>query len=82
MVQDGADLFNDTHLRERGFLQVIDHPLTGAVEYPTVPLRLWDTPGRLDWWRTMGQDNGYVFREILGMSGAEVEALEKAGILK
>ena len=81
-VQDGADLFNDTHLRERGFLQVIDHPLTGAVEYPTVPLRLWDTPGRLDWWRTMGQDNGYVFREILGMSGAEVEALEKAGILK
>ena len=81
-VQDGADLFSDPHLRARSFLQVVDHPLTGAIEYPDVPMRLWETPGRLKWWRTMGQDNGYVFGEILGMSEMEIAALQEAGVLK
>ena len=81
-VQDGADLFDDPHLRARSFLQVVDHPLTGAIEYPEVPMRLWETPGRLEWWRTMGEDNGYVFREILGMSEMEIAALQEAGVLK
>ena len=81
-VQDGADLFADPHLRARSFLHVVDHPLTGAIEYPEVPMRLWETPGRLEWWRTMGQDNGYVFGEILGMSEAEIAALQEAGVLK
>ena len=81
-VQDGADLFADPHLRARGFLQIVDHPLTGAIEYPEVPTRLWETPGRLEWWRTMGQDNGYVLGEILGMSEAEIFALQQAGVLK
>ncbi len=81
-VQDGADLFADPHLRARSFLQVVDHPLTGAIEYPEVPMRLWETPGCLEWWRTMGQDNGYVFGEILGMSEMEIAALQEAGVLK
>ena len=82
VVQDGADLFGDPHLRSRGFMKTIEHPLTEAVEYPDVPLRLRETPGRLEWWHTMGQDNGYVFGEILGMSAAEIASLREAGALK
>ncbi len=81
-VQDGADLFADAHLRARGFMKTVEHPSTGAIEYPDVPLRLWESPGRLDWWHEMGQDNGYVFGEILGMGEAEIAALEEAGVLK
>ena len=82
LVQDGKDLFRDPHLRARGFMKAIDHPLTGAVEYPDVPLRLWETPGRLEWWHGMGEDNGYVFGGILGMGEAEIASLREAGVLK
>ena len=81
-VQDGADLFGDQHLRERGFMKTISHPLTGAIEYPDVPLRLWESPSSLGWWHTMGEDNGYVFGDILGMSESEIVSLQKAGVLK
>ncbi len=82
VVQDGADLFADRHLRARGFMNSIDHPMTGAIEYPGVPIRLWETPGRLDWWHEMGQDNRYVFEEILGMSELEIAGLKGAGVLR
>ena len=81
-VQDGEDLFSDPHLRARGFVNPINHPSTGAIEYPEVPVRLWEAPGRLEWWRTMGQDNGYVFGEILGMSESEIASLQETGVLK
>ena len=81
-VQDGKDLFNDRHLRARGFMNTVEHPLTGAIEYPDVPLRLWESPGSLGWWHTMGEDNGYVFGEIMGMSEGEIASLQEAGVLK
>ena len=81
-VQDGKDLFADPHLRTRGFVNPIDHPSTGSIEYPEAPVRLWETPGRLDWWHTMGQDNGYVFGELLGMSESEIASLQESGVLK
>ena len=81
-VQDGADMFADEHLRARGFLKTVEHPLTGAIEYPDVPVRLGETPGSLEWWHTMGEDNGYVFGQIMGMSEAEIASLRESGVLK
>ncbi len=81
-VQDGSDLFSDPHLRARGFMRTVEHPSTGAIEYPDVPLRLWEAPGKLEWWHGMGEDNGYVFGEILGMSEVQIKALQEAGVLK
>ncbi len=81
-VQDGKDLFADRHLRARGFMSTLEHPLTGAIEYPDVPLRLWETPGRLEWWHEMGEDNGYVLGQILGMSDSEIASLRDAGMLR
>lgn len=82
VVRDGKDLFADSHLRARRFMKTVEHPSTGAIEYPDVPLRLWETPGRLEWWHTMGQDNRYVFGEIMGMSEAEIACLRDSGVLK
>ena len=81
-VQDGKDLYTDRHLKARGFIKAIEHPLTGAIEYPDVPLRLWETPGRLEWWHGMGEDNEYVFGQILGMRDSEIASLRDAGVLK
>ena len=38
------DLYNDLHLKERGFFTTIDHPIAGALHYPSVPYRLSNTP--------------------------------------
>ena len=82
VVQDGRDLFSDPHLRARGFMRTVEHPSTGVIEYPAVPLRLWEAPGKLDWWHEMGEDNGYVFGDILGMSEAEIACLRDSGVLQ
>ena len=38
------DLFNDLHLKERGFFTTIEHPIAGAFQYPSVPYRFSNTP--------------------------------------
>ena len=38
------DLYNDLHLKERGFFTTIDHPVAGALRYPGVPYRFSNTP--------------------------------------
>ena len=38
------DLFNDLHLKERGFFTTIEHPIAGAFQYPGVPYRFSNTP--------------------------------------
>ncbi len=82
VVQDGASLFSDSHLRDRAFLTTVDHPLTGPIEYPNVPLRLWETPGRLDQWHTMGQDNAYVLETLLNLTPEEISALQRSQALE
>ena len=62
-VQDGKDLFADAHLRARGFMNTVDHPSTGAIEYPDVPLRLWADAGEvwaggIRWARTTDMFSG------------------------
>ena len=80
-VQDGEHLFMDPHLRERGFVTEIDHPETGPVEYAGPCVGLSRTPGRLDWWRSGGQDNEYVLGGLLSMPRDEIRRLEQAGVL-
>ncbi|MFB3092657.1 MAG: CoA transferase, partial [Dehalococcoidia bacterium] len=81
IVQDGGSLFRDPHLRERGFITTVDHPDTGPIEYPGTPVRMWETPGRLEWWHNMGQDNAYVFGTLLKMSPEEISTLQGSGVL-
>ena len=38
------DLFNDPHLRARGFFTPIDHPVAGTLQYPGVPYSFSGTP--------------------------------------
>ncbi|MDE2687194.1 MAG: CoA transferase [Chloroflexota bacterium] len=38
------DLFNDLHLKERGFFKTIEHPIAGALQYPGTPYNLPSTP--------------------------------------
>lgn len=80
-VLNHVDLYSDGHLRERGFFERVEHSDAGS----------WDMDGPAYGFARratsisrnaplFGEHNDYVFKEILDMTNAEVEALYSAGI--
>ena len=81
-VQDARDLHADPQLQSRGFWEQVEDPDAGSHEYPGPPAHLARTPlgtGRAT--PTLGQDNDYVLKELLGKSEAEVAALRASAIV-
>jgi crotonobetainyl-CoA:carnitine CoA-transferase CaiB-like acyl-CoA transferase len=82
VVATGQDLFEDEHLRARGFITDVDHPVMGRKAYAGIPSRLSATPPRV--WRhapLLGQDNAYVFGGLLGLSDEEIQRLRQDGVI-
>ena len=81
-VLTGEGLYWDPHLRERDYIDTLDHPDWGVLEQPGVTVRLSETPGgsRMPS-AALGEHNDYVLRDILGLSEAEVKQLESIGAL-
>ena len=75
-----SDLFNDPHLRARGFFRSLTSPETGTHDYPS---HLWKWTGpamRWDWGpHGLGADNEYVYKELLGCTDEEYEAMREEG---
>jgi crotonobetainyl-CoA:carnitine CoA-transferase CaiB-like acyl-CoA transferase len=80
-VQHGETLFQDPHMRERGFLTLVDDPDTGSIEYPGTFVRLSETPGRVERCHALGEDNLAVIGALLNMSEEEIKSLEQSGAL-
>lgn len=75
-VLDEAAACSDPQLHDRGFFHFLEHPSCGAHLHPGANFRLSATPPQL--WRaapTLGQDNEYVYKEILGVSDSEYDQL-------
>jgi len=82
VVQNAGDLAEDPQLRERGFFVELDHPELGKTISDAVPIRLSDTPARYTWAAPiLGQDNDYVYEELLGLSDDEVAGLRQQGVI-
>jgi crotonobetainyl-CoA:carnitine CoA-transferase CaiB-like acyl-CoA transferase len=79
-VQTGGSLSRDIHVRERGILKTVEHPVIGERIVVGAPWRIdgveVERPAPL-----IGEHNAYVLGEILGMSGEEIERLAQAGVL-
>jgi len=81
-VRGPLDPLEDPHLRARGFYASIDQPVLGRGDYAEPPLHLSDTPiGIRRPAPLLGQDNEYVFGELLGLSAAEIAQLTADGVL-
>ncbi len=82
VVQDASDLANDPQLRARGFFIELEHPELGKTISDATPIRLSDTPAKYNRAAPIqGQDNDYVYGELLGMSEDEVAELREQGII-
>ena len=84
-VLDSKDLLFNAHLTERRFYEVVKHhPSTEMPPLPYAgrPWKMSETPAvppRAA--PLMGEHNEFVLQELLGMTRADVEGLEKEGII-
>jgi len=77
------ELDADPHLAERGFFVEKEHLEVGVRKHAGIPWRMSETPNEV--WRAapvMGQDNDYVFGELLGFSAQQIEELKTREVIR
>jgi crotonobetainyl-CoA:carnitine CoA-transferase CaiB-like acyl-CoA transferase len=83
--QKNSEVLSDSHMTERCFWVEKEHadPAVGTRRHAGIPWRMSETPCEV--WRAapvMGQDNDYVFGELLGMSGEQIADLATRGVIR
>ena len=92
IVSQGQDLHDSAHLQSRGFYQDTQYweaeRGVKATEWTegesvswSIPAKLSGTPIAFGKYSNIGEDNGYVFGELLGLSDGEIGELEGAGVI-
>jgi benzylsuccinate CoA-transferase BbsF subunit len=82
-VQDFGDLNADPQLAHRKHFEAHVHPVIGEGLYERTGTRFAESPGGYDRaGPTLGQDNDWALRDILGLSLQEIEALHTAGAVE
>ncbi|MFC2017613.1 CaiB/BaiF CoA transferase family protein [Chloroflexota bacterium] len=82
VVQDAKDLASDPQLRARGFFVELDHPEMGKTISDATPIKLSGAPARyVRAAPVLGQDNNYVYNQLLGMSERELAELKEQGVI-
>ena len=80
MIMDESDVHADPHVKERGFFQEVTHPEAGTHRNPTFGFRLSRTPNSIRRAAPLlGQDNEYVYKELLGYTDQEYKRFEETG---
>ncbi|MFT3851340.1 MAG: CoA transferase [Ilumatobacteraceae bacterium] len=83
VVQNAQDVNErDPQLRERGIFFELDHPVAGRARFEGLPMRFSETV--VDHWRSapmLGEDNDFVFGEVLGLSHEEMADLAASGVI-
>jgi crotonobetainyl-CoA:carnitine CoA-transferase CaiB-like acyl-CoA transferase len=81
-VHSNKDLAEDPHLNARRFFSLKQHPVVGVRKHTGIPWRMSATPCEV--WRAaplLGEDNEYVFCQLLGLSKDELDRLTRAGVV-
>jgi crotonobetainyl-CoA:carnitine CoA-transferase CaiB-like acyl-CoA transferase len=84
VVQNTEDqLRHDRQLADRGFFEEVPHRKKGTVIAAGIPLGLTGSPGRTGLaGAAVGEDNEYVFGELLGMTPEEIRRAIELGAIE
>src|SRR5580698_5049918 len=80
-ILDSLELLNDPHMKERGMVVTVEHSVRGKFTMPGCPIKLEDSPAEVTAAPLLGQHNGEVYSEMLGLSEAELARLKQEGIV-
>jgi crotonobetainyl-CoA:carnitine CoA-transferase CaiB-like acyl-CoA transferase len=79
---DTEERYFDPHFQEREIIVNVEHPATGVDFVPRVVCNLSATPGEIRRPAPLlGEHNGYVFGELLGLSEAQIEDLVEKKVI-
>jgi crotonobetainyl-CoA:carnitine CoA-transferase CaiB-like acyl-CoA transferase len=82
VVQNADDLANDPQLLANDFFTTLNHPVFGEIKTDTHPIKFNNR--RKEFWKAsplLGEDNQYVYSELLGMSKATILSYIEQGII-
>jgi crotonobetainyl-CoA:carnitine CoA-transferase CaiB-like acyl-CoA transferase len=83
VVQNGADLVADPHLRARGFIVEVEDSRLGRLILPGFPLRFTNSELKRKWeFPELGRDTRSVLRAVLNYSDETIADLEREGVLE
>jgi crotonobetainyl-CoA:carnitine CoA-transferase CaiB-like acyl-CoA transferase len=83
VVQNAADIVHDPHLAARRFFAEMNHPVLGRTIGDRSPIRFAED-GIDSRWKAaplLGEDNRYVFMELLGLTEEEFHHYREKGII-
>jgi crotonobetainyl-CoA:carnitine CoA-transferase CaiB-like acyl-CoA transferase len=82
-VQDFGDVYHDPQLAAREHFVVHHHPYLGESAYERNGFRLSDAPSGYDRaGPTLGQDNDWILRDVLGLPSDAIARLQAAGAVE
>ena len=92
LVSQGEDLYASPHLRARGFYRPTKYYLAergkDAAQWQqgeglawSMPVRMSQTPMAFGDYSNIGEDNPYVFEQLLGISPGEIRRLASEGVM-
>jgi len=82
-INNMNQVFTDPQVLHRNMVQEVDHPTAGRIKLAGIPVKYSETspsvrlPPPL-----LGQHTRQVLQEVLGLGMAEVEALERSGVVR
>jgi crotonobetainyl-CoA:carnitine CoA-transferase CaiB-like acyl-CoA transferase len=82
VVQNAEDLANDPHLAARDFFVPLEHPVLGKIVADASPIKF--KKNSRDRWSAaplLGEDNRYVYTELLGFTEGELSSYIEKGII-
>jgi crotonobetainyl-CoA:carnitine CoA-transferase CaiB-like acyl-CoA transferase len=82
IVQNAEDLANDPHLLERNWFVKLQHPTLGEKVSDGSPIRL--TKKSTSNWKSsplLGEDNRYVYTELIGLTDQQFSSYVEKGII-
>ncbi|GLZ47482.1 formyl-CoA:oxalate CoA-transferase [Actinomycetospora sp. NBRC 106375] len=75
------ELIEDSSLVDNNMIVTVDHPERGAFTTVGCPIKLSDSPVKVESSPLLGQDNEHVFRERLGIDAEELAELQSEGVI-
>jgi len=78
-IMSTQDLFEDEHVRGREMMVELDHPQRGRWYNVGMPIKLSDSPARIERSPLLGEHTDQVLSSVLGYDAARVEQLRAAG---